>query len=128
VLSVLVGTVSGLAVACFRTAVEWWRILLLGPDMDAAASHHSLSLILAPSLAGLVIALLVIRVFPTIRRSGVNQTKMALYVDDGEIPLRSGVGKFLASSLAVGSGHSLGPEDPSLHIGAAIGSLFGRAA
>jgi CIC family chloride channel protein len=126
VLSVLVGAVSGLAVTCFRTAVDWWRILLLGPDAGAAAASHRLSLILAPSLAGVVIAVLVIHLFPTIRRSGVNQTKMALYIDDGEIPFRSGVGKFLASSLAVGSGHSLGPEDPSLHIGAAIGSLFGR--
>ncbi len=124
-LSILVGTVSGLVVACFRTAVDWWQFLLLGADADA--SHHRLSLILAPSLAGLVIAVLVIRVFPTIRRSGVNQTKMALYVDDGAIPFRSAVGKFVTSSLAVGSGHSLGPEDPSLHIGAAIGSLFGRA-
>ena len=35
-------------------------------------------------------------------------------------------GKFLLSALAIGSGHSLGPEDPSLQIGAGVASLVSR--
>ena len=35
-------------------------------------------------------------------------------------------GKFLTGALAIGSGQSLGPEDPSLQIGAGIASLIGR--
>ncbi len=36
------------------------------------------------------------------------------------------LGKFLLSALAIGSGHSLGPEDPSLQIGAGVASLISR--
>ena len=36
------------------------------------------------------------------------------------------VGKFITSALAIGTGQSLGPEDPSLQIGAGIASLIGR--
>ena len=36
------------------------------------------------------------------------------------------IGKFITSALAIGSGQSLGPEDPSLQIGAGLASLLGR--
>jgi CIC family chloride channel protein len=83
-------------------------------------------MLLAPSLAGLVIAVLVIHVFPLARGSGVNQTKAALYIYNGYIPLRTAIGKFITAALAIGSGHSLGPEDPSLQIGASLASALGR--
>jgi CIC family chloride channel protein len=79
-----------------------------------------------PSLAGLIIAVLVLHVFPTIRGSGVNQTKAALYIFNGVIPFRTAVGKFICAAIAIGSGQSLGPEDPSLQIGASIASALGR--
>ena len=60
------------------------------------------------------------------RGSGVNQTKAALYIYDGYIPFRTAIGKFITAALAIGSGHSLGPEDPSLQIGACIASALGR--
>jgi CIC family chloride channel protein len=82
--------------------------------------------LLAPTLAGLVIAVLVIHVFPLARGSGVNQTKAALYIYNGYIPFRTAIGKFITAALAIGSGHSLGPEDPSLQIGACLASVLGR--
>lgn len=122
ILSVFIGIFSGLAVVCFRYAIDWSRIYLLGSETTASPWR----LILAPTLAGLVIAVLVIHVFPQSRGSGVNQTKAALYIYNGYIPFRTAVGKFITSSLAIGSGHSLGPEDPSLQIGAALASILGR--
>ena len=107
---------------CFRFAIDWCRIYLLG----SGAELNPWRLILAPTLAGLVIAVLVIRFFPLSRGSGVNQTKAALYIYNGYIPLRTAVGKFITSALAIGSGHSLGPEDPSLQIGACLASALGR--
>src|SRR5207237_1201351 len=83
-------------------------------------SPSGLRVILAPSLAGIVVAILVLHAFPTVRGSGVNQTKAALYIYNGYIPLRTGVGKFITSAWAIGAGHSLGPEDPSLQIGASV--------
>ena len=83
-------------------------------------------MLLAPTLAGLVIAVLVIHFFPQARGSGVNQTKAALYIYNGYIPIRTAIGKFITAALAIGSGHSLGPEDPSLQIGACLASGLGR--
>ena len=37
------------------------------------------------------------------------------------------IGKFLLAALSIGSGQSLGPEDPSLHFGAGVASRIGRS-
>ncbi len=122
ILSVFIGIFAGLAVVCFRLAIDWTRIGLLGP----APSPHTLHVLLVPALAGLVVALLVLHVFPHVRGSGVNQTKAAFYIFNGHIPIRTAVGKFVTAALAIGSGHSLGPEDPSLQIGASLAWMIGR--
>jgi CIC family chloride channel protein len=122
ILSVFIGIFSGLAVVCFRLAIDWMHLALLGP----LPQTHSWRLFAVPSLAGLVVAILVLHVFPGIRGSGVNQTKAALYIFNGFIPFRTAVGKFICAAIAIGSGQSLGPEDPSLQIGASIASALGR--
>ncbi|MGA9445608.1 MAG: chloride channel protein [Candidatus Sulfotelmatobacter sp.] len=122
ILCVFIGIFSGLAVVCFRLAIDWTHLALLGP----LPQTHSWRLFAVPSLAGLVVAILVLHVFPGIRGSGVNQTKSALYIFNGFIPFRTAVGKFICAGLAIGSGQSLGPEDPSLQIGASIASALGR--
>jgi chloride channel protein, CIC family len=122
ILCVFIGIFSGLAVVCFRLAIDWIHLALLGP----LPQTHSWRLFAVPALAGLVVAALVIHVFPTIRGSGVNQTKAALYIFNGFIPFRTAIGKFICSGIAIGSGQSLGPEDPSLQIGAGIASALGR--
>ena len=122
VLSVFIGVFSGLAVVCFRFAIDWCRIYLLGSGATLSPGR----LLMAPTLAGLVIAVLVIHVFPQARGSGVNQTKAALYIYNGYIPIRTAIGKFITAAIAIGSGQSLGPEDPSLQIGAGLASALGR--
>lgn len=121
-LAILIGMFSGVAVVCFRMAIDWFRLALLG----SALVPSPLRVLLAPAGAGLVVAFLVQKFFPAARGSGVNQTKAAVYVFDGYIPFRTVIGKFLTASLAIGSGQSLGPEDPSLHMGAGIASALGR--
>jgi CIC family chloride channel protein len=122
ILSVFIGVFSGLAVVCFRFAIGWCRLYLLGSGAVLSPTR----LLLAPTLAGLLIAVLVIHLFPRTRGSGVNQTKAALYIYNGHIPVRTAIGKFITAALAIGSGHSLGPEDPSLQIGACLASVLGR--
>jgi CIC family chloride channel protein len=121
-LAVLIGIFSGLAVVCFRIAIEWTQIELLGSSLYPLVPR----VILAPTLGGLAVAVLVIYAFPRARGSGVNQTKSAVYVSNGYIPFNTVIGKFICCALAIGSGQSLGPEDPSLQMGAGIASLIGR--
>jgi chloride channel protein, CIC family len=121
-LAVLIGIFSGLAVVCFRMAIEWVHLLSLGSSMYPSP----LRVVTVPVVGGIVVALLVIYVFPAARGSGVNQTKAAVYISNGYIPFNTVVGKFLMCALGIGTGQSLGPEDPSLQIGAGIASHLGR--
>ncbi len=121
-LAVIIGLYAGLAVVCFRIAIDWTRLRLLGSALEPSG----LRVILVPTLVGLVVAFLVIRFFPRVRGSGVNQTKAAVYIYDGYIPFSTVGGKFVTCSLAIGSGQSLGPEDPSLQMGAGLASALGR--
>jgi CIC family chloride channel protein len=121
-LAVIIGLSAGLTIVLFRIAIEWSRLWLLG----SALSPPAWRTLLAPTLTGLVIAFLVVRFFPRVRGSGVNQTKSAVFIYDGYIPFNTVTGKFLTSALSIGSGQSLGPEDPSLQMGAGIASALGR--
>jgi CIC family chloride channel protein len=122
VLSIFIGVISGLLVVSFRVAIEWIKILTLG----SAPHAGQFRLLIAPAVAGLFVAALVQLAFPGARGSGVNQTKAALYIYNGYISFKTVIGKFITSALAIGSGHSLGPEDPSLQIGAGVASMVAR--
>src|SRR5579885_3463423 len=124
ILAVFIGIFAGLAVVCFRITMEWARLYLLGSSLTPSP----LRAFLAPCLTGLFISILIFTLFSGAAGSGLNQTKAALYISDGYIPLRTVIGKFITASLAIGSGHSLGPEDPSLQIGAGLASPVGAAA
>ncbi len=121
-LAVLIGIFSGLAVVCFRIAIEWVHLVSLGSSMFPPVPR----VLIVPVVGGLIVALLVIYAFPAARGSGVNQTKAAVYISNGYIPFNTVVGKFVICALGIGTGQSLGPEDPSLQIGAGIASHLGR--
>ena len=126
-LSVIIGLFAGLAVVCFRITIDYMHWWLLGPGIGASTSGPGAArIVLVPTLAGLLVAFVVQRIFPRVKGSGVAQTKSAVYVYDGYIPFDTVIGKFLTCALAIGSGQSLGPEDPSLQMGAGIASALGR--
>ena len=122
VLSIFIGVISGLLVVSFRVAISWVQVLTLGSAPHAGQWR----LILTPLLIGAVVAALVQLFFPGARGSGVNQTKAALYIYNGFISFKTVIGKFITAALALGGGFSLGPEDPSLQIGAGVASVISR--
>ena len=122
VLAIFIGVISGLLVVCFRVAINWIQVLTLG----SAPRPGQLRLLFVPAAVGLVVAVLVQLVFPAARGSGINQTKAALYIYNGYISFRTVIGKFITSALSIGGGFSLGPEDPSLQIGAGVASMVSR--
>src|SRR5271154_5508244 len=122
VLSIFIGVISGLLVVCFRVVIEWIKILGLGSAPHAGQYR----LLYVPAIAGLIVGAMVQWIFPQARGSGVNQTKAALYIYNGFISFKTMIGKFLTAAIAIGGGHSLGPEDPSLQIGAGVASIVSR--
>jgi CIC family chloride channel protein len=122
ILSIFIGVISGLLVVSFRIAISWVQILTLGSSPHPGQWR----LVLVPTAMGLLVAALVQLVFPGARGSGVNQTKAALYIYNGFISFKTVIGKFVTAALAIGGGFSLGPEDPSLQIGAGVASIVSR--
>jgi chloride channel protein, CIC family len=121
-LAVIIGLLSGLAVVLFQITINWIRIAVLGSGLRPPWMR----VLIGPAAAGIVVAVLVIWLFPQVRGSGVNQTKAAVYIYDGYIPFSTVIGKFITCAIAIGSGQSLGPEDPSLQMGAGMASALGR--
>ena len=121
-LAVIIGLFSGLSVVLFRVAIDWTKLLAFGSGLTPPWTRA----LIVPTVGGLVVAYLVIRFFPRARGSGVNQTKAAVYIFDGYIPFNTVIGKFITCASAIGTGQSLGPEDPSLQMGAGIASALGR--
>ncbi len=121
-LSIIIGIFAGLVVVCFHISIEffnWFTVEGLG--------HRAWwAVMLWPALGGGLSYLLASLYFPTAKGSGVNATKAALYVSDGYVPFRSVFGKFTASTISIGSGNPMGPEDPALLMGAGIASFLGR--
>ena len=82
----------------------------------------------APSLAGLLIGLASYKYAPEAIGSGIPQTKRAYYNHGGKIKARSGIWRFILTSIYCGLGNSLGREGPTVHISSAIASRLGRLA
>ncbi|WP_254663067.1 chloride channel protein, partial [Haladaptatus sp. W1] len=63
---------------------------------------------------------------PEVKGHGVPKVLESILVRSGEIDPKISVYKTVASSIAIGSGGSLGREGPIVQIGSAAGSFFGR--
>ena len=120
VLSLLIGVIAGMVAVLFSLAIDRLDYLLFGLDPGTAR------LVLVPALVGVITGVLLVRWFAGVRGSGVPQTKAAFHLENGAIPARVPIGKFVMGVLCVGSGHSMGREGPSVQIGAGIASVIGR--
>lgn len=122
-LSIAIGVFAGLLVVCFHFAIELVSWMSLGTPVGRA----KLATVLAPMLGGGAAGLVVLLVFRQAGGSGLTHTKAAVYISDGYVPFNTVVGKFLGCATSIGTGNSLGPEDPALQMGAGVASLLGRA-
>lgn len=120
VLTLIIGAVVGLVVVAFILLTE-----NLGSKLypaDGAAWRRGF----IPVAGALITGFLLARHFPDARGSGIPQTKVALFLRDGYISLRTVIGKFSMCSITLASGIALGREGPSVQLSAGIASVLGR--
>jgi CIC family chloride channel protein len=120
VLSILIGALTGAAVVALILLTErlGMRLYPVGSPVWRR--------VLTPVAGSLAMGYVLVRYFPDARGSGVGQTKVALFARDGIITLRTVFGKFFCTAVTLGSGIPLGPEGPSVLVGAGIGSVLAR--
>jgi chloride channel protein, CIC family len=120
VLTLIIGAVVGLVVVAFILLTE-----KLGARLYPAGGAAWRRLVL-PVAGSLSTGFLLFRYFPNARGSGIPQTKVALFIRDGYISLRTVLGKFWLCSASLASGVALGREGPSVQVAAGIASVLGR--
>jgi CIC family chloride channel protein len=119
-LTVVIGIIAGLTAVLFSLSIDAMRHLLFGT--------HPVwwRLALVPAAVSVVTGILLAKVFPDARGSGIPQTETAFHLHSGIVRPRVAFGKFLTGVLCVGSGHSMGREGPSVQIGSALASWAGQ--
>src|SRR5919197_2491298 len=120
ILTIVIGAIAGLTAVLFTVAIDQTSHRLFG------LAPSRLRLFAIPPLMSIVTGVMLAKVFPDVRGSGVPQTEAAYQLAGGFIPANVPFGKFITGVLCIGSGHSMGREGPSVQIGAGLASLVGR--
>ncbi|MGH2897242.1 MAG: chloride channel protein, partial [Solirubrobacteraceae bacterium] len=127
-LTILIGGVCGLAAVAFHLAIDRLAEQTIERAMAASGSAWIAWTLLVPAAGGLAAGILLYRVVPAARGSGIPQVKLAYAAHGGRLRLRDSIGKFAIGVLQIGTGSSLGREGPTVQICAGVASGLGRLA
>ena len=127
-LASLVGALTGFGVFGFRTLVDAITSLSFGSgSVIEGAELLPWPVRLALPVVGIVIAWTLSRSFLGADEDhGVSGVMEAVALHGGRIPVHALVVNTIASSVTIGTGGSVGREDPTIQIGSSIGSIVGR--
>ena len=121
-ISVICGSAAVLMHQCIHAVAHLAHTLTSG----AHGAWHGWVVSLTPALGGLIAGLWLQYITPQARGSGIPQVKLDIAMRGGTIPFKVALGKLVATSIAVGSGGSVGREGPTVQMCASIGSSLAR--
>jgi len=127
-LTVIIGAACGLAAVAFHLSIKIIEDFTINRALAASVPTSVAWTILIPTIGGLICGIFLYFVAPGARGSGVLQVKAAFVLKRDRIPFRDVVGKFFIAAFQIGTGSSLGPEGPTVHICAGIATQIGRLA
>jgi len=126
-LTVIVGGLSGLAAVAFHESIDVLNDRLLVPLVAQPFLGRALGLFLLLIAVGLLVGVMLDRIVPFARGSGIPEVKTAyLFGPGSQLSLRTVIGKFTLGALSIGSGFSLGREGPTVQICSAIGAAVAK--
>ncbi len=126
-LALLAGCLSGAVIVAFRLLIESNQASILPGNM--VENYEGLSPLyrfLLPTGGGLMIGLIWHFLSTEIRQVGVVHVMERMAYHQARLPWRNGVAQFFGAALSIISGHSVGREGPSVHLGATSGSQLGK--
>ena len=126
ILATLTGILTGGTIIVFRLLIEQAQISIFpSGEIEDFASVQWYWILGLPILGGAVIGLLFHGLSAEQRTVGVMHVIERLSYYQGRMPVGNVIRQFIGAAIALMSGHSVGRESPSVHIGAASGSFFG---
>ncbi len=125
-LALLTGLAAGGGVWVFKRLIDLFRFPLFGSLAAAAGRWGGWTAVCVPVIGGLIVGLIGRYLTREERVHGVAGVIESVALAGGRLRYQSFPVKTLVSSISIGSGASVGPEDPSVQIGANLASMFGQ--
>ena len=125
-IAIFCGLFSGGVTLGFRMLVEILQASFLPGHTENYEALSPFFIVLIPTVGGLIVGLLLQLSHEDARKVGIVHVMERLAYHQGYLPLRNAVQQFVGAAICIVSGHSVGREGPSVHLGAASGSLLGQ--
>lgn len=125
-LALIVGVTSAGGVWLFKWLIGLVDGLIFGQLGQALQPLSRWGVAVLPALGGLVVGLLLHFFIGEERHHGVAGIMEAVALAGGRLRYKRVPVKAIAAAISIGSGASVGPEDPSVQIGSNLGSMFGQ--
>jgi len=124
--ALLVGLTSGIGVWLFKQAIELVHFAMFEVLGKWLSGIGGWTVALLPVVGGLAIGLIVHFFIGEERHHGVAGIMEAVALGGGRLRYGRIPAKAVAAAVSIGSGASVGPEDPSVQIGSNLGSMLGQ--
>jgi len=124
--AILVGLASGAGIWLFKQGILWAEHFFYGAAASWLAGLGGWTVALIPAFAGLIVGLLAQYWIGAERHPGVAGIMASVALAGGRLRYWRMPVKALAAALSIGGGATVGPEDPSVQIGANVGSFLGQ--
>jgi len=122
----VLGVLAGLGVWLFKRLIDLAHLAAFD-GLGGLLSHLGIwTIVLVPVAGGLVVGLLLHFFVGEERHHGVAGIMEAVALAGGRLRYQRAPIKVIGAAISIGAGASVGPEDPSVQLGANLGSLFGQ--
>ena len=125
-LALIVGLTTGAGVWLFKQLIEIAQTLFFDVVGGALSPLGGWTVLFVPAIGGLVVGVLMYLFVGEERHHGVAGIMKAVALAGGRLRYKRIPIKTVAASISIGAGASVGPEDPSVQIGANLGSFLGQ--
>ncbi|MBZ0302776.1 MAG: chloride channel protein, partial [Anaerolineae bacterium] len=127
ILALIVGITTSLGIALYRIGIHVFNdIFVNGTQSLLGMIVGKVTLVIGLAAAGYVVGWIMHRFVGEERHHGVAGIMESVALGGGRLRYEKLFFKALASSISLGAGASVGPEDPSVQIGANLGSMLGQ--
>ena len=133
-MALLIGLLTAFVVYIFRSAIDWFHYFFtevsgsegyLGAILENTGINPAWALIITLSLAGFIVGCIMYYIVGHEKYHGAANIIESVALAGGRLRYRVMPFKIVASAISLGAGASVGPEDPSVQIGANLASFSG---
>ncbi len=125
-LAIFLGLATGIGVWVFKELINLTYQALYGLLGSSLSTIGRWTLFILPVIGGLLVGAIIYFFVKEDVHSGVAGIMESVALAGGRLNYRRAPIRIIGSAISIGSGASVGPEDPSVQIGSYLGSLIGQ--